>query len=64
MLEFTPNFDPYEKLLKHEKEIADLQHNQIVLANEINNQLRLIRQQQQEIIKLQHFINQFYTQAK
>jgi hypothetical protein len=64
MLEFTPSFDPYEKLLQHQREIADLQHNQVVLANEINNQLRLIQQQQREIIKLQHFIHQFYKEAK
>lgn len=64
MLEFTPNFDPYEKLLKNQRELADLQHNQVVLANEINNQLKLIQQQQKQIQRLEHFIQQFYTQAK
>lgn len=64
MLEFTPNFDPYERLLKHEKEIADLQHNQVVLCNEVNNHLRLIHQQQKQIQKLEHFIQQFFAEAK
>lgn len=64
MLEFTPSFDPYEQLLKNQKELADLQHNQIVLANEINNQLRLIERQQRQIERLEHFINHFYSEAK
>ena len=64
MLEFTPNFDPYERLLRNQRELADLQHNQVVLANQINEQLRFIQQQQREIIKLQHFIQQFYKEAK
>ena len=64
MLEFTPSFDPYEKLLQNQKEIADLQHNQVVLCNEINNQLRLIQKQQQQIQKLEHFIQQFYSTDK
>lgn len=64
MLEFTPSFDPYEKLLKHQKEIADLQHNQVVLANEINNQIKIIQQQQIQIQKLEHFIQQFFAVTK
>lgn len=64
MLEFTPSFDPYERLLQHQKEIADLQHNQVVLANELNSQLRLIQHQQRLIQRLEHFIQQFYTEAK
>lgn len=64
MLEFTPNFDPYERLLRNQKELADLQHNQVVLANQINEQLRLIHQQQRQIQRLEHFINTMFAENK
>lgn len=64
MLEFTPNFDPYERLLKNQKDIADLQHNQVVLANQINEQLRFIHQQQRQIHQLEHFINTLFAENK
>lgn len=64
MLEFTPNFDPYERLLRNQKELADLQHNQVVLANQINEQYRQILQQQRQIQDLERFINIMFTEDK
>jgi hypothetical protein len=64
MLEFTPSFDPYERLLRNQRELADLQHNQVVLANQINDQLRMIHSQQREIEKLQHFIQNIFEENK
>ena len=64
MLEFTPSFDPYERLLRNQRELADLQHNQVVLANQINEQLRMIHSQQREIEKLQHFIQNIFEENK
>jgi hypothetical protein len=64
MLEFTPSFDPYERLLRNQRELADLQHNQVVLANQINDQLRMIHNQQREIEKLQHFIQNIFEENK
>lgn len=64
MLEFTPNFDPYEKLLQHQKEIADLQHNQVVLCNEVNEQARVIRSLQRDVLRLQQFIQNIFAENK
>ena len=64
MLEFTPNFDPYERLLRNQRELADLQHNQVVLANQINEQLRMIQHQQNQIKRLEHFIQNVFEENK
>ena len=64
MLEFTPNFDPYERLLRNQRELADLQHNQVVLANQINKQLRMIQHQQNQIKRLEHFIQNVFEENK
>ena len=64
MLEFTPSFDPYERLLRNQRELADLQHNQVVLANQINEQLRMIQHQQSQIQRLEHFIQNVFEENK
>ena len=64
MLEFTPNFDPYERLLRNQRELADLQHNQVVLANQINEQLRMIQRQFEQIQRLEHFIQNVFEENK
>jgi hypothetical protein len=64
MLEFIPNFDPYERLLRNQRELADLQHNQVVLANQINDQLRMIQHQQGQIQRLEHFIQNVFEENK
>ena len=64
MLEFTPNFDPYERLLRNQKDIADLQHNQVVLANQVNEQYKQIHQQQRQIQQLERFINLMFKENK
>jgi hypothetical protein len=64
MLEFTPSFDPYERLLRNQRELADLQHNQVVLANQINDQLRMIQRQHEQIQRLEHFIQNMFEENK
>lgn len=64
MLEFIPNFDPYERLLRNQRELADLQHNQVVLANQINDQLRMIQRQHEQIQRLEHFIQNIFEENK